>query len=143
MTLAKFSLALTGLASALLLAGPAAQAEMMTFTAVLNGSSEVPSTGSAATGSAEVLVDTDAKKVTWPVKSDTLSGDPTAAHIHGPASASQKAPPVIDMSTAIMQGSADITESQISDLKAGKYYVNVHTAMFPDGEIRGQLVAMK
>ena len=116
---------------------------MMTFTAVLNGSSEVPSTGSAATGSAEVLVDTDAKKVTWPVKSDTLSGDPTAAHIHGPASASQKAPPVIDMSTAIMQGSADITESQISDLKAGKYYVNVHTAMFPDGEIRGQLVAMK
>ena len=47
------------------------------------------------------------------------------------------------MSTATMQGSADITESQISDLKAGKYYVNVHTAMFPDGEIRGQLVAMK
>ena len=40
----------------------------------------------------------------------------------------------------IMQGSADITEAQWAELKAGKYYVNVHTAKFPDGEVRGQLL---
>ena len=52
------------------------------------------------------------------------------------------APPVIDMSgDMMMKGSADITEAQWTDMKAGKSYVNVHTAKFPKGEIRGQLAA--
>jgi hypothetical protein len=50
---------------------------------------------------------------------------------------------VIDMSSAIMDGSGDITDAQWAELQAGKYYVNVHTAKFPDGEIRGQLEAAK
>ena len=71
-----------------------------------------------------------------------LSGDATAAHTHGPASATESAPPVIDMSgDMMMKGSADITEAQWTEMKAGKYYVNVHTEKFPDGEIRGQLTA--
>ncbi len=131
--------AIMGCATALMFAAPLAQAEMMKFTTVLNGAAGVPPSDSAATGSADVSVDTDAKKVTWTVKVEGLSGDATAAHIHGPASATEKAPPAIDMSAGIMAGSADITDAQIADLKAGKYYVNVHTAKFPDGEIRGQL----
>lgn len=130
---------LAGVTATLMFVAPLAQAEMMKFTTVLNGTSEVPPSDTAATGSADVSVDTDAKKVTWVVKVDGLSGDATAAHIHGPASATEKAPPVIDMSAGIMAGSADITDAQITELKAGKYYVNVHTAKFPDGEIRGQL----
>ena len=45
------------------------------------------------------------------------------------------------MSGSLMEGSADITDEQISELEAGKYYVNVHTEQNPDGEIRGQLEA--
>jgi hypothetical protein len=135
--------AVAGVATALMAATPLAHAEMMKFTTELKGAAEVPPTDTAATGSAEVSVDTDAKKVTWTVKVDGLTGDATAAHIHGPASATEKAGPVIDMSASIMQGSGDITEAQMADLKAGKYYLNVHTAKFPDGEVRGQLEAAK
>ena len=131
--------AIAGLTTALMFGAPLAHAEMMKFSTVLNGAAEVPPTDSAATGSADVSVDTDAKKITWTVKVDGLTGDATAAHIHGPASATEKAPPVIDMSAAIMAGSGDITDAQIADLKAGKYYLNIHTPKFPDGEIRGQL----
>lgn len=135
----KKAIAAAGITTALMFAAPFAQAEMMKFTTILNGASGVPPAETTATGSAEVSVDTDAKKVTWTVKVDGLSGDATAAHIHGPASVTEKAAPVIDMSAGIMQGSGDITDAQIAELKAGKYYLNVHTAKFPDGEIRGQL----
>ena len=122
---------------------PLAHAEMLKFTTDLKGATEVPPTDSAATGTAEVSVDTEAKTVTWTVKVDGLTGDATAAHIHGPASATEKAPPVIDMSSAIMAGSGAITDAQVAEMKAGKYYVNLHTAKFPDGEVRGQLAAAK
>lgn len=139
----RLPLVLAGMTAALLFAAPSAFAEMMTFKADLKGAAEVPPVDSAASGSADVTVDTDAKKISWTVKAEGLSGDPTAAHIHGPATAAESAPPVIDLSSAIMQGSADITGAQWADLQAGKYYLNVHTAKFPDGEIRGQLEAAK
>jgi hypothetical protein len=37
------------------------------------------------------------------------------------------------------KGSATLTDAQAADLTAGKYYINVHTAAHPDGEIRGQV----
>jgi CHRD domain len=39
-----------------------------------------------------------------------------------------------------IKGSATLTDAQISDLDAGKWYVNIHTAANKPGEIRGQLV---
>jgi Cu/Zn superoxide dismutase len=140
----KNMLTAAGLASALMFASGAAQAEMLTFKADMLGATEVPATDSAGKGTAEVTVDTDTKKVTWTMKVEGLTGDATAAHVHGPASATEKAPPVIDMSgDKMMKGGADITEAQWNDMKAGKYYVNVHSAKFPDGEIRGQLAPAK
>jgi Cu/Zn superoxide dismutase len=120
------------------LTGPAL-AETMTYSADLSAAAEVPPNDSPATGTAEVTVDTDAGTVSWVVTVTDLTGDATAAHIHGPAGTDENAPPVIDMSDAIMQGSAEITEDQRAALEAGKYYVNIHTEKHPDGEIRGQL----
>ena len=107
----------------------------------LTAGAEVPPTESDATGTADVMVDTEAGTVSWTVTVENLTGDPTAAHIHGPAAEDENAGPVIDMSEAIMEGSGEITEDQIAELKDGKYYVNVHTEEYPDGEIRGQLKA--
>ncbi len=120
-----------------------AYADMLTYTADLTAGAEVPPNHSAATGTANLMVDTDAKTVSWTVTVQDLTGDATAAHIHGPASETETAPPVIDMSDAIMEGSADITDEQIAALKDGQYYVNVHTEKNPNGEIRGQLAAAK
>lgn len=130
----------TTVAACAMLASPAF-AETVKYTADLTAGAEVPPTDSAATGTADVTVDTEAHTLTWKVMVDGLTGDPTAAHIHGPAAEGENAPPVIDMSAAIMDGNADITDAQLSDLEAGNYYVNVHTEEYPDGEIRGQLAA--
>ena len=143
MTISKFTLAIAGVTVALLGATSAARADMLKFHANLVAGEETPATDSKGKGTADVTVDTAAKKVMWTVKIDGLTGAATAAHIHGPAAKGAKAPPEIDMSKTIMDGSAAITDAQIADIKAGKTYVNVHTAKFPDGEIRGQLEAAK
>lgn len=129
-----------GVTAGLMLALPAFAASVK-YTAEMTASSEVPPTESTATGTANVTVDTDAHTVSWVVEVKDLTGDPTAAHIHGPADETENAPPVITMSDSLMEGQADITDEQISDLEAGKYYVNVHTEKYPGGEIRGQLKA--
>jgi hypothetical protein len=38
-------------------------------------------------------------------------------------------------------GEATLTAAQVNDLMAGKWYVNLHTAAYPGGEIRGQVNA--
>ena len=118
-----------------------AQAEMLTFKADLTAASEVPpAADSKGSGIATVTVDTATKKVNWEVTSKDLTGDATAAHIHGPAAVGENGPPMIDISANIAKGSADITDAQLADLQAGRTYLNIHTMKYPDGEIRGQLM---
>jgi len=69
------------------------------------------------------------------------------AHFHGPAAPGANAPPVVPVPAANlanpMTGTATLDDGQIADLKAGKWYFNIHTAANPGGEIRGQLPAVK
>jgi hypothetical protein len=127
--------------AALLISSGAAHAEMIKYSAVLSGAAEVPPTETAATGSAEFTVDTEAKTVAWVYMTEGLSDDAAAAHIHGPASMTENAPPVIEVAVEPLTGSAPITDEQAADMAAGNYYFNIHTEKFPDGEIRGQIVA--
>ncbi|WP_026186528.1 CHRD domain-containing protein [Ensifer sp. BR816] len=130
---------LTGLAIVAMTAASAASAETLKFTADLRGSSEVPPNDSAGKGMADISFDTDSKRLKWTVSSSGLSGDATAAHFHGPAAPSENAGPVVDVSKAISSGSAEISDKHLADLQAGKWYLNIHTEKFPDGEIRGQV----
>ena len=140
MTRFKFPTAVTAISAVFLFVGSVAQAEMIKFTAELIGASQVPPADSAATGTVEVTLDTEAKTVTWLVTTEGLSGEPTASRIHGSAAPTESAGPVID-TMVTMEGSAPITYEQIKDLTGGTYYYNVRTEKFPDGEIRGQLAA--
>lgn len=45
----------------------------------------MPPTDSAATGTAEITIDTNTRTVSWAIDTIDLGGDATAAHIHGPA----------------------------------------------------------
>jgi len=123
---------------ALLAANPTL-AETMKFKADLKAASEVPPTDSTATGTADVTLDTATKKLSWTVTSSGLTGDATAAHFHGPAAAGENADPVVDISASVASGSADLTDQHLADLQEGKWYLNIHTQKFPDGEIRGQV----
>jgi hypothetical protein len=99
-----------------------------------------------AKGDATVMVDRGAKTARWKVNYSGLSGPATMAHFHGPAGPGQNAPPVIWLSpqgqpvpAGTIEGQATLTDAQLADLTAGRYYINVHTAANPGGEIRGQV----
>lgn len=127
--------------SALLLA-VSAQAATVHYSAKLNGASETPPTDSKGTGSAHVTLDTTKKTLSWTVTYSGLTGPATMAHFHGPAPVGQSAGVAIPLTGPMaspLKGSSPITDSQIADLKAGQWYVNIHTAAHPGGEIRGQL----
>ena len=132
-----------GVLAVVLAAGGVASAEQMKFKADLSGGEEVPPVETSATGTTDVTYDTDTKKLTWTLEYSGLSGDATAAHFHGPADPGENAGPVVPIPDPASgsQGEADLTEEQAADLQAGKWYVNVHTAANPNGEIRGQVVA--
>ncbi len=136
------STAISAISAAFLFVGTAAHAEMVKFTTEMTGTAAVPPTDSAATGTVELTLDTEAKTVAWVVTTEGMSGEPVASHVHGPATATEAAGPQID-TLATMAGTAPITDEQIADLTAGMYYYNVHTAKYPDGEIRGQLMLAK
>ena len=71
-----------------------------------------------------------------------MTGPVTAGHFHGPAAAGANAGVVVPFAGSLaspITGSATLTDPQIADLKAGKWYVNLHTAANPGGEIRGQV----
>jgi hypothetical protein len=135
-------ISLAALIGLLLIAAPAL-GETMMFKADLKAASEVPPTQSSGQGNTMVTLDTEKKTVAWKTTFTGLSGNPTAAHFHGPAAPGQNAGPAVDVSGKIEEGSAPLTDDQIKDLQAGKWYINIHTAKYPDGEIRGQLEMVK
>ncbi len=117
--------------------------KMQIFEATLSPAQEVPPAGSTGSGQAEVQFNENTNMLTWKVTYSGLTGAASAAHIHGPAAPGTNAGVVIpftgDMNAQPMMGEKAITSAQYADLAAGLYYVNVHTARFPGGEIRGQL----
>lgn len=108
----------------------------------LTGAQEVPPVTTGGSGTVDSTFDKGTNTLTWTVTYSGLSGPVTAGHIHGPAAAGANAGVVIpfsgDLSSPI-RGKATLTAAQVADLTAGRYYVNLHTAKNPGGEIRGQL----
>lgn len=120
-------------------AGPASAEKMK---AMLDGQSEVPATTSNGRGIADIDYDATTKKLTWTVRYMGLSGPATAAHFHGPAEPGKNAGVVVEIpnaATSLVEGNTTLTDAQAAELMSGKYYINIHTAANPDGEIRGQV----
>ena len=117
--------------------------KMDIYEATLSGTQEVPPNTSPGRGTAEVQVNTNTNTLSWKVSYSGLSGPVTGGHIHGPAAPGANAGIVVpftgNLNAQPVQGQAPITAAQLADLSAGMWYVNLHSAQFPGGEIRGQL----
>jgi hypothetical protein len=131
-------------AVAALLAAGGATAAPKTLHATLNAQQEVPPNSSPGTGTAVFTLDTASRHLTWKVTYAQLTGPAAAAHIHGPAAPGANAGVVVNLApngvANPIEGSATLSAAQVSDLLAGKDYVNIHTAANKGGEIRGQIV---
>lgn len=131
------------------------------FVANLSGKQETPATTSTAAG--RVTATLNGNTLTLTGNFDGLGSDVTASHIHY-GGVSYPGPVVFSItingnemttdsstsnetagSTAHTNGTLSftgtLTDSQIIQLQNGFYYVNVHSTQFPNGEIRGQLLA--
>lgn len=128
-------------AAAFVLSG-AAHAETVKYHATMNGASEVPPKQTQGTGAVDATLDTSTRKLDWTATWQNLTGPATAAHFHGPAAPGANAGVAVPWGpnpTSPNKGSATLTPEQMTDLQAGKWYANVHTAQNPGGEIRGQM----
>ncbi len=139
-------LAMTLAAFTMLALPAAAQSTAPTqFRGEMAATNEVPPKPSGGTGTATAQLDPATKVLTYRVEYTGLTGPATAAHFHGPADPTANAGVVVPFANPAspITGTATLTDAQIADLSAGKWYANVHTAANPAGEIRGQMAPAK
>ena len=114
----------------------------------MSGAQEVPARTTAATGRIDISYDKKTKLLTYGVAWQGLTGIPIGSHIHGTAPRGVNAPIKHDFTPLLPKAvSGTFTNTVLVDeisikedsLLAGLYYINIHTPMFPGGEIRGQL----
>jgi hypothetical protein len=100
-------------------------------------------TESPATGTADFHLDLSTLTFSWTVSFRDLSGPLDSLAVYGPAQPGANGAKFLDLGTkggrSPITGSAVITEAQVQYLLYGWTYVNLTTAKFPWGEIRGQL----
>ena len=116
------------------------------YSATLSGSNETPPNASSAIGGGTFFLSPTTLTTTLKLAhvitySTTLT--PTMAHLHTnpPGVAGPIAIP-LPLSRPI-SGTLTLTQQQAADLISGLYYVNIHSATFTQGEIRGQVVQSK
>ena len=110
-----------------------------TFTATLNGANEVPPNISDGSGTATLVFNENTNKFDLNVIYSGVTA--TDAHIHkGAVGVSGPAVfPITVTASPLTLDDVTLTAEQEADLKNGLYYVNIHSAAYPGGEIRGQL----
>ena len=116
------------------------------FSARLNGESEVPAGDPNASGTASIK--TRGSEVCYDLRWSGVEA--TASHIH--KAAAGKAGPVVvpffaedaalaaDKKSGCVQADSEVVAA--INANPANYYVNVHSAQFPKGEIRGQLAKL-
>ena len=99
-------------------------------------------TGQQRHGQLDALYDSNTRLLRWKTSWSALSGPITAVQFHGPAEYGQTGPVTMVWPAPFgptYEGRATLTPQQAVDLLDGRWYVNVFTAPYPSGELRGQL----
>ncbi len=126
---------------------PAAGA-IFTYNVVLTGAQSVPANVTSAFGNATVTVDDVLNTVSVSLSFSGLTGgNAGAAHIHCCSLTTATAPVVIPFTgfPATASGNysntfTSVSLANITGIKAGLAYINIHDTAFPAGEIRGDIV---
>jgi hypothetical protein len=134
------------LLSVFVVTGPAS-ASMITFNVALDGAQA--GTPSPGTGAAVLVLDDLAKTLSINLTYADLLSPTTNAHIHCCAEPGVNAAVIIPFIPAgFVTGSTagtflgsffGLSDTTIAGIESGLSYINIHTVLYPAGEIRGQI----
>lgn len=116
----------------------------------LLGANEVPAVTSSGSGTLNATYNMDTKVITYSVTwtLGDVGDDVVGMHFHGPASTTEVAPIIIEITPpatnrdyigSVSGTTRALTDDEEDDLLAGLWYVNIHSNTYPDGELRGQV----
>ena len=115
------------------------------FSVYLNGRQEVPANNSTGSGTCFVTLNAGETQAAVECTYRNLTTNVVGAHIHDNGPVGVNGPIRFDFSfTGGTTGTIgpltfDATPAQVADLRSNKWYVNIHTTSFPNGEVRGQI----
>ncbi|HEY0677581.1 MAG TPA: CHRD domain-containing protein [Chitinophagaceae bacterium] len=118
----------------------------------IDGLQEVPQRQTAGNGTMDVVYNKDLRTLSYTVRWNSLTGPVVSAHIHGTAQKGVNAGVLQDWTPSITKAVAGTYTGTVlidglvfkeEDLLLGRYYVNIHTTLYPSGEIRGQIENLK
>ena len=129
-------------ALALILAMPAAHADTG-FSVTMDGAQA--GTPSPGTGTGTIILNNAQTQIVYSLTYSGLTGNRTNQHIHGPAAPGVSAGVLVPLSatgttSGTISGTAAVTPTIVGYMLAGNTYVNVHSATYSGGEIRGQVL---
>jgi CHRD domain len=121
--------------------------DMFALSGSASGSKEIPTNTTTGTATITGTYNRATNSLSYTINWTGLTGNLTAAHFHGPATATESANPMLDITigTNGMNGSTSatvtVTDAFETALLDGKIYYNLHTALYPNGEVRSQVTA--
>ena len=117
------------------------KSDKIAMKAKLAGRNEVPIVRTSSKGEGKFWVDTQNNTLYYDISYRRLSSDETGAHIHGFALPGVEADVLHPLPLGESKtGSWNYTEDMEEKILEGQTYVNIHSEMFPGGEIRGQIL---
>lgn len=116
--------------------------QIVPFNALLGANQESPTNASPGTGWAIAVADTALNQLTYRVFYENLTGAATLSHFHGNVLHGTNGAVKVGLTVtpSPMTGTVAYSQADEGALLAGRWYVNLHTAANPGGEIRGQMV---
>jgi hypothetical protein len=125
----------------------AAHVPPVPMTVYMTGAAERPATNNSP-GLGTGIFSLDGNTLTFNIHYAGLTAPANNAHIHGPADTSVSAGVLIPLGAfnggawgteGTLSGVLVLTDAEKALILAGRTFVNIHTANYPAGEIRGQL----